>query len=100
LVNKNNNELEVILSPEVQAMYADATKVRQILYNLLSNACKFTKAGKIVLQVQTLLQEGVNFIRFSVTDTGIGLTDEQLEKLFQKYAQADASMHGITAAPV
>jgi PAS domain S-box-containing protein len=92
LVNKNNNELEVILSPEAQTMYADATKVRQILYNLLSNACKFTKAGKIVLQVQTVMQESVNFIRFSVTDTGIGLTDEQLEKLFQKYAQADASI--------
>ncbi len=92
LVKKNNNILEVEIQPEVQAMYADSTKVRQVLYNLLSNACKFTKEGKITLQVQSLQQNDIEYIRFSVIDTGIGLTEEQLEKLFQKYAQADASI--------
>jgi len=59
------------------------------LYNLLSNACKFTKEGTIILRVQAVQPEE---IEFSVIDTGIGLTEEQLEKLFQKYAQADASI--------
>jgi PAS domain S-box-containing protein len=92
LVKKNNNTLDVELLQKTQTMYADATKVRQILYNLLSNACKFTKEGTIRLRVQTVQQEAIETIEFSVIDTGIGLTEEQLERLFQKYAQADASI--------
>ncbi len=91
LVKKNNNALDVSIDLTTQTMYADATKVRQILYNLLSNACKFTKEGTIILRVQAV-QEEIEFVEFSVIDTGIGLTEEQLEKLFQKYAQADASI--------
>src|SRR5262245_41453160 len=65
-------------------------RLRQILLNLLSNACKFTKAGEVELAARKV-SNGSSFVEFSVSDTGIGMTAEQQAKLFQEFTQADAS---------
>jgi CheY-like chemotaxis protein len=72
-------------------MHADVTKVRQILFNLLSNACKFTDHGTITLNVARETKEQ-DWIVFKVTDTGIGMTPEQQQKLFEDFVQADTSI--------
>ncbi len=69
-------------------MHADLTKVRQALFNLLSNASKFTDHGTITLSVQ---RESDDRLTFAVSDTGIGMTEEQLSRLFQAFSQAEAS---------
>jgi PAS domain S-box-containing protein len=91
LVQKRNNELVVLCDAATGAMHADVTKVRQILFNLLSNACKFTENGKVTLEVRREDGQGASDIVFRVTDSGIGITEEQIEKLFQPFTQADAS---------
>jgi len=68
----------------------DPMRLRQILLNLLSNACKFTKAGEVKLAARKL-SKGSNFVEFAVSDTGIGMTAEQQAKLFEEFTQADAS---------
>jgi CheY-like chemotaxis protein len=73
-------------------MRADITKVRQILYNLLSNACKFTDHGTVSLNVDQIRVADRNWIQFRVSDTGIGISAKQKENLFQEFAQADASI--------
>jgi signal transduction histidine kinase/DNA-binding response OmpR family regulator len=91
LVDKNANTLQVHLAPDLGAMHADLTKVRQSLFNLLSNASKFTEKGTITLDAEAILQDGARWIVFRVADTGIGMTPEQIDKLFQPFVQADAS---------
>jgi signal transduction histidine kinase/CheY-like chemotaxis protein len=91
LAAKNENALIVHADPELGTMYADLTKVRQSLLNLLSNACKFTKAGNVTLEVVRSREDGREWINFSVKDSGIGITKEQMNKLFQPFSQADAS---------
>jgi GAF domain-containing protein/CheY-like chemotaxis protein len=91
LVEKNANKLQVQCAPDLAAMHADLTKVRQALFNLLSNASKFTKQGTITLDVTQDSINGNPCIRFRVSDTGIGMTPEQMGKLFQAFSQADAS---------
>lgn len=93
LVTKNGNTLTVEGTAKIDKMYADQTKVRQVLYNLLSNACKFTHQGTIVLRVFHHQDQDPekNWIYFQVQDTGIGLTEEQKENLFQKYVQATST---------
>ncbi|MFY7806578.1 MAG: response regulator, partial [Limnoraphis robusta] len=103
LVDRNGNTLEVECDSEIEMMIADVTKVQQILLNLLSNAAKFTTAGQIKLKVSSLLPEPQNleygesensatsFIQFQVSDTGIGMSPEQLDILFQPFTQGDAS---------
>jgi signal transduction histidine kinase/DNA-binding response OmpR family regulator len=91
LVDKNANTLQVHLSPDLDTMHADLTKVRQSLFNLLSNASKFTEKGTITLDAEPVFKDGARWIAFRVADTGIGMTPEQLEKLFQPFVQADAS---------
>jgi len=66
-------------------------KVRQVLCNLLSNACKFTHQGRITLAVTRQAREGGDWIVYRVTDTGIGMTPEQYGKLFHAFVQADNS---------
>jgi signal transduction histidine kinase/DNA-binding response OmpR family regulator len=91
LVRTNANTLHVELAPELGGMHADQTKVRQGLFNLLSNAVKFTQDGTITLNAGRERMDEREWIVFRVTDTGIGLSAEQLVKLFQDFTQADTS---------
>jgi signal transduction histidine kinase len=90
LANKNSNTLKVHCPDDFGTMHADLTKIRQTLFNLLSNACKFTEQGAIKLAVSRETVDGVAWFVFSVIDTGIGMTEEQLDKLFQPFSQAHA----------
>lgn len=104
LVAKKSNRLEVDCPAEIGKMRLDQTKLRQVLFNLISNAAKFTEKGTITLRVRRQsrvehrVQDSVlaldvrpSTLVFSVSDTGIGMTPEQLGKLFQAFTQADAS---------
>ena len=91
LAEQNNNRLSVECPRDLAPIEADAMRLRQILLNLLSNACKFTKQGDIGLRVAAIEHEGRRWVEFSVTDTGIGMTSEQMSRLFQEFSQADAS---------
>ena len=93
LVAKNNNRLEIDCPPNLGSMRADQTKVRQVLFNLLSNATKFTEKGTIRLRVQRTPAKDAqpSTLTFIVSDTGIGMTPEQVGKLFQAFTQAEAS---------
>jgi len=92
LVLANGNELHVHCPEDIGQMRADLTKVRQAVFNLLSNASKFTKEGTIELNVARKGSAGgEDRITFAVSDTGIGMTAEQMDKLFQEFSQADAS---------
>ena len=91
MVEKNANTLQIQRAPDLGAMHADQIKVRQALFNLLSNAVKFTHEGNITLEAARQNMDGTEWIMFRVTDTGIGLSAEQIVKLFQDFTQADAS---------
>jgi PAS domain S-box-containing protein len=107
LMDKNGNTLEVLSSDNIGAMHGDLMKVRQVMLNLLSNAAKFSANGTIVLTVERITSEELKnkyqprvaqllildaeFLIFRVTDTGIGMTPEQQERLFQPFTQADNS---------
>jgi signal transduction histidine kinase/CheY-like chemotaxis protein len=92
LVQKNSNTLEVRCPANLGAMRADMTKVRQSLFNLLSNASKFTKNGKITLEAaREISPTKADWIVFRVSDTGIGMTPEQQGRVFEAFSQADAA---------
>ncbi len=91
LVDKNANQLKIDCPPDLGVMTADLTKVRQTLFNLVSNACKFTDRGTVTISVARVRDDGSEWINFSVADTGIGMTAEQTTRLFQAFTQADAS---------
>jgi signal transduction histidine kinase/CheY-like chemotaxis protein len=91
LAAKNGNRLETRCPDEIGTMRADLTKVRQALFNLLSNACKFTEQGTVTLAASRETGEGGDWIVFTVSDTGIGMTAEQLARLFEAFSQADAA---------
>jgi signal transduction histidine kinase len=96
LVEKNGNVLEVDYEQELGIMHTDQTKLRQVLYNLLSNAAKFTTNGKVTLNVKRKKvyspdEELSEIIIFTVTDTGIGMSLQQQQQLFQPFTQGDAS---------
>jgi CheY-like chemotaxis protein len=78
-------------APDLGAMRSDQTKLRQNLFNLLSNAAKFTEQGRITLAARRIVQDGGDLLEFKVSDTGIGMTAEQLGGLFQAFVQAEAS---------
>jgi signal transduction histidine kinase/CheY-like chemotaxis protein len=91
LMAKNGNMFEVRCSPDLGIARSDQTKVRQILLNLLSNAAKFTKQGRILLAARRSTEGTGDFLEFEVSDTGIGMTAEQMAKLYSAFSQADAS---------
>jgi len=85
----NNNTFEVNNESDIESIYADMTKLRQALLNLLSNACKFTQNGTVTLSVMTRTTNGIKEIIFSIQDSGIGMNETQLKKLFAPFVQAD-----------
>jgi signal transduction histidine kinase len=89
LAEKNHNRLVVEAQENVGAVTADSMRLKQILLNLLSNACKFTKEGEVALQVREVA-DGRDWVELAVADTGIGMTAEQQAKLFQDFTQADS----------
>jgi CheY-like chemotaxis protein len=91
LAAKNANRLDVRCPDDLGTMRADVTKVRQALFNLLSNACKFTDRGTIALTVDRETLDGQDWMVFGVADTGIGMTPEQRARLFEAFSQADAA---------
>ncbi len=91
LVKNRGNTLVVECPPMLGVMRADLTRMRQILFNLLSNAAKFTQHGSIRLVARQDGPEAPDAIEFEVSDTGIGMTAEQIERLFTPFSQADAS---------
>ncbi|MDH5183430.1 MAG: response regulator [Gammaproteobacteria bacterium] len=90
MLNKNNNAFEHV-DNSIGLIESDQIKVRQILYNLVSNAAKFTKDGTVRLDANVLNKEGVVYLELRVSDNGIGMNEEQLGKLYNAFMQADAS---------
>jgi signal transduction histidine kinase/CheY-like chemotaxis protein len=88
---KNHNRIVVHCPAEIGAMYSDAMKVRQSLMNLLSNACKFSQNSVIDLVISKQSHEREEYVSFAVCDRGIGMTSDQIAKLFQAFVQADES---------
>ncbi len=92
LVRKNANTLKVTRAPSLGVMYSDATKVRQVLFNLLGNDCKFTHHGIISLDVGGEVgDDGVEWMHLRVSDTGIGMSPEQVAEIFDAFHQAEES---------
>jgi adenylate cyclase len=89
LANKNNNRVVCEAQENLGPLIADPMRLKQILLNLLSNACKFTDNGEVALRVRKVA-DGREWIELVVADTGIGITAEQQAKLFQDFTQADS----------
>ncbi len=89
LAEQNKNRLVVEADRSLGALTVDPMRLRQILLNLLSNACKFTKGGEVALRVRKIV-DGRSWMEFAVSDTGIGMTAQQQAKLFEEFSQADA----------
>jgi PAS domain S-box-containing protein len=91
LLEKNENRLEVACAEGLGYMVADQTRTRQVLFNLLSNACKFTERGNVRLEARQVRGESAHWVEFRVLDTGIGMSREQIDRLYRPFMQADAS---------
>ena len=91
MVEKNSNELRIDRPFDLGGMRADEVKVRQALFNLLSNAAKFTRSGLVTLHASRERMDGSEWVTFRVTDTGIGLAPDKIVKLFKDFTQADTS---------
>ena len=91
LVKKNGNRLQVEVDPSLKNMHADITKVRQALFNLLSNAAKFTHEGEIGLRVHQERVGRESWVHMSVSDSGIGIAADKIEHVFEEFSQADDS---------
>ncbi len=91
LANKNNNELILENNLKLDSVYTDQTRVRQIVLNLVSNACKFTKDGQVTIGLAAKSTKEQQILEISVSDTGIGMSEEQVGRLFQAFTQADSS---------
>ena len=90
LAEQNKNRLVVDAQENLGALTVDPMRLRQILLNLLSNACKFTKEGEVALRVRKVA-DGREWVELAVADSGIGMTAEQQGKLFEEFVQVDAS---------
>ncbi|RKZ65423.1 MAG: hypothetical protein DRQ48_11635, partial [Gammaproteobacteria bacterium] len=91
LLEKNKNSLAIERGAELGMAYQDVTKLRQTLFNLLSNAAKFTHEGTVTLNVNPSEQAGVSWLEFAVSDTGIGIAEDKIEHVFEEFSQADDS---------
>jgi two-component system NtrC family sensor kinase len=91
LAAKNENRVEVSCDAAIETLHADEMRLRQTLLNLMSNANKFTERGTISVDARQRQENGRDWITIAVADTGIGMTPEQMGKLFQEFSQADAS---------
>ena len=91
LVLKNHNRLEIEIQPDLREFNSDFKKIRQTLFNLLSNASKFTERGLIRLSVASEYVNGTNHLKFTISDSGIGIAPEQIGRLFEAFTQADES---------
>ena len=91
LAERNENRLSVEYSRNLPTIITDEMRLRQILLNLLSNTCKFTKAGDVSLYVERIAAAGRDWIEFRVVDTGIGMTSEQLGRVFTEFSQAETT---------
>ncbi len=90
LAQKNGNEILFEIAENFGHMLSDETRLRQILLNLLSNACKFTHDGIVTLTVQGYTKDNAPWVSFCISDTGIGMSQDQVDKIFQEFTQAEA----------
>ena len=91
LATKNNNELILENNLDFDPVYTDQTRVRQIVLNLVSNACKFTEDGEVTIALTSKDDGEKQMLEIAVSDTGIGMSEEQVGRLFQAFTQADSS---------
>jgi signal transduction histidine kinase/CheY-like chemotaxis protein len=91
LAEANTNRLVLECPETIGSVQADSMRLRQVLLNLLSNACKFTKGGEVVLRAAQVENAGRQWVEFAISDTGIGMNEEQLGRLFQEFMQADTT---------
>ncbi len=92
LANKNDNVYSVNLDPSLGLIYSDAIKLRQILFSILNNACKFTRHGKVMLSAYREVIDGNDWCTVDVEDTGIGIESKAVENIFKPFAQADGAV--------
>ncbi len=100
MVVKNTNAFVVERGKNLGTIDADATKLRQAVLNLLSNAAKFTQNGKVTLSVDRIMRDGKEWVEIKVADTGVGISREQQSKLFSNFQQANAAIAAKFGAPV
>ncbi|MCK5576476.1 MAG: histidine kinase, partial [Sphingomonadales bacterium] len=92
LAEKNNNTLEANVDDDVQTVEGDITRMKQVVLNLIGNACKFTQDGKVTVSVSRMSSmRDEKYIVFDISDTGIGMSETQQQKLFQEFQQGDSS---------
>jgi CheY-like chemotaxis protein len=91
LMSKNNNQFRLERDKKLGAAHQDLTKLRQSLFNLLSNAAKFTHEGTITLQANRTKSDGADWLTFTISDTGIGIAADKLDHVFEEFTQADGS---------
>ena len=92
MIERKHNAIEIHHTHPSAVMCADSTKVRQILFNVLGNAAKFTHDGLITCRAEEVVEDGQNWFRFTITDTGIGMSADQIERLFREFAQVDSEI--------
>ena len=88
LLEKNSNKFVVKIDKSIETMKNDETKLKQVLLNMISNSSKFTKEGTVSLEISA---ESKNRVKFELSDTGIGMTEDQLENVFEEFTQAETS---------
>lgn len=91
LAAKNGNTMDVDCAADTGTLYADALRLKQVLMNLVSNACKFTTEGRICTRVRRIVDQGQRWMLFEVSDTGIGMAPDQVGLLFQEFMQAESA---------
>jgi CheY-like chemotaxis protein/anti-sigma regulatory factor (Ser/Thr protein kinase) len=91
LIDKNGNRLRIERGEHLGIAHQDLTKLRQSLFNLLSNAAKFTHEGTVTLRAEREQDRGVDWLTFAVSDTGIGIPEDKIDHVFEEFSQADDS---------